>query len=348
MVVLGIESSCDETGLALYSTADGLLAHALHSQVDLHALYGGVVPELASRDHVRRLVPLLRGVLAEAGLARTDIEGVAFTAGPGLSGALLTGAVMARSLAFGLGVPALGVHHMEGHLLSPLLELDPPAFPFVCLLVSGGHTQLVHVEGIGRYAVLGESVDDAAGEAFDKTAKMLGLPYPGGAALSALARDGDPEAVRLPRPMLDRPGLDFSFSGLKTAAIVRLRAHREAAGDGEAVEPRFAADLAAGFEAAAVEVLTVKCGRALDATGLSRLVVSGGVSANTRLRGAVDGLMGARGGRAWYPRLEFCTDNGAMIALVGALRLAGTERAGPEVLVRPRWPLEELRPVARR
>ena len=370
MIVLGIESSCDETGLALYEVggagagADGrpgrLLAHALHSQVDLHALYGGVVPELASRDHVRRLVPLLRAVLVDAGLGRADVDGVAYTAGPGLSGALLTGAVMARSLAFGLGRPALGVHHMEGHLLSPMLEPDPPPFPFVCLLVSGGHTQLVRVDGLGRYRVLGESIDDAAGEAFDKTAKMLGLPYPGGAALSALARGGDPAAVPLPRPMLDRPGLDFSFSGLKTAAVVRVRERTGAGGRdgssgasgssgssgvGVAVEPGFAADLAAGFEAAVADVLATKCARALDATGLDRLVVSGGVSANARLRGAIDGLVAGRGARAWYPRLEFCTDNGAMIALVGALRLAAGERDGLEVRVRPRWPLEELAPA---
>ena len=345
MIVLGIESSCDETGLALHSAGRGLLAHALHSQADLHALYGGVVPELASRDHVRRLVPLARAVLADAGLDRSDVGGVAYTAGPGLAGALLTGAVMGRALAFGLGVPALGVHHMEGHLLSPLLEPDPPGFPFACLLVSGGHTQLVRVDGVGRYRILGESVDDAAGEAFDKTAKALGLPYPGGAALSALAREGDPEAVSLPRPMLDRPGLDFSFSGLKTAAIVRLREHlgARAGGDGAAaIDPGFAADLAAGFEAAAVEVLATKCARALDATGLDSLVISGGVSANARLRAAVDALMGDRGGRAWYPRLEFCTDNGAMIALVGSLRLGAGERDPAEVTVRPRWDLESL------
>ena len=357
MIVLGIESSCDETGVALHSAEAGLLAHALHSQVDLHALYGGVVPELASRDHVRRLVPLVRGTLERAGLCRADVGGVAYTAGPGLGGALLTGAVMGRSLAFGLGVPALGVHHMEGHLLSPMLEFDPPPFPFVCLLVSGGHTQLVHVGGVGRYRLLGESVDDAAGEAFDKTAKALGLPYPGGAALSALAREGDPEAVVLPRPMLDRPGLDFSFSGLKTAAIVRLRAHLGARADGApsldgeagggdegggAVDPGFAADLAAGFEAAVVDVLATKCARALEATGLDRLVISGGVSANARLRAAVDALTAERGGRAWYPRLEFCTDNGAMIALVGSLRLGAGERDGAEVAVRPRWDLESL------
>ena len=350
MIVLGIESSCDETGVALHSAEAGLLAHALHSQVDLHALYGGVVPELASRDHVRRLVPLARETLRRAGLGRADVGGVAYTAGPGLGGALLTGAMMGRALALGLGVPALGVHHMEGHLLSPMLEPDPPPFPFVCLLVSGGHTQLVHVEGVGHYRLLGESVDDAAGEAFDKTAKALGLPYPGGAALSALAREGDPEAVPLPRPMLDRPGLDFSFSGLKTAAIVRLRAHLGAeaegapAGDdaGGAVDPGFAADLAAGFEAAVVDVLATKCARALDATGLDRLVISGGVSANARLRAAVDGLMADRGGRAWYPRLEFCTDNGAMIALVGSLRLGAGERDGAGVAVRPRWNLESL------
>lgn len=332
-IVLGFETSCDETGLALCSAGGKLLAHALHSQIDLHALYGGVVPELASRDHVRRMLPLLRTVLADADLCRDDIDAVAFTAGPGLAGALLTGAICARSLAFGLGVPALGVHHMEGHLLAPMLEPDPPAFPFVCLLVSGGHTQLVRVDGVGRYRLLGESIDDAAGEAFDKTAKMLGLPYPGGAALSRLAESGDATAVPMPRPMLDRPDLDFSFSGLKTAAITRHRAGAPAA------------DLAAGFEAAVVDVLVEKSARALELTGFERLVVSGGVSANARLRQAVDALLAQRGGRAWYPRLEFCTDNGAMIAYTGALRLAAGEHDPLAVAIRPRWPLESLRPV---
>ena len=349
MIVLGIESSCDETGLALYDTERGLLADVLHSQVDLHALYGGVVPELASRDHVRRLVPLARQVLREAGVAigveatagERTLGGVAYTAGPGLAGALMTGALCARALAWALDVPALGVHHMEGHLLSPMLELEAPPFPFVCLLVSGGHTQLVRVDGVGRYRLLGQSIDDAAGEAFDKTAKLLGLPYPGGAALARLAEAGDAAAVPMPRPMLDRPGLDFSFSGLKTAAVTRLRAF-EAAGTPD----RFTADLAAGFEAAIVDVLAEKCRRALVQEDVATLVVAGGVSANRRLRAALEAVSAERGGRTYCPRLAFCTDNGAMIALAGALRLAAGERTGLEVTIRPRWPLGELGDIA--
>ena len=321
---------------------------------------------------MRRLVPLARRVLADAGLAPTDLDGVAYTAGPGLAGALMTGALAARALAWALDVPALGVHHMEGHLLSPMLEPEPPPFPFVCLLVSGGHTQLVRVDGVGRYRLLGQSIDDAAGEAFDKTAKLLGLPYPGGAALARLAERGDPEAVPMPRPMLDRPGLDFSFSGLKTAAVTRWRAgERETPGsdteeaggrdrrgavaagasdegDGRIAEPRerLAPDLAAGFEAAIVETLAEKCRRALAQEGLATLVVAGGVGANRRLRAALEAVADARGGRLYRPRLAFCTDNGAMIALAGALRLAGGERTGLEVEIRPRWPLEELGAVA--
>lgn len=341
MITLGIESSCDETGLALYCTERGLLSHALFSQIDQHALYGGVVPELASRDHVRRLVPLTKQVCLEAGISLDDIDGVAYTAGPGLAGALLTGAMMARGLAWALQRPALGVHHLEGHVLAPMLETHAPEFPFLCLLVSGGHTQLIHVRAAGDYHLLGESIDDAAGEAFDKTAKMLGLSYPGGPALSTLAESGDRTAVPLPRPMMDRPDLDFSFSGLKTAAITRYKSFK--AGEPNTGEPlaQFRADLAAGFEQAVVDVLIGKSRRALQQAGLTRLVISGGVSANHRLRQAADELK-ADGIEVYYPRLEFCTDNGAMIALAGAMRLQRGEANSLAVSVRPRWPLEEL------
>jgi len=332
MIVLGIESSCDETGVALYDTDRGLLAHEIHSQIDLHALYGGVVPELASRDHIRRLVPLTTQILHNAGLQRGEIDGVAYTSGPGLAGALMTGALMARSLAFSLGCPAIGVHHMEGHLLAPMLEDETPPFPFICLLVSGGHTLLVQVEGIGRYRVLGESLDDAAGEAFDKTAKVLGLPYPGGPHLAKLAVDGDAKAVKLPRPMLNRPGLDFSFSGLKTAAITELRNN-----------PHLSkADLAASFQAAVVDTLLAKCERALKQQGISTMVISGGVGANQLLRDQAETMSAAAGWQVFYPRLEFCTDNGAMIALVGALRLNAGEFEELAVNIKPRWSLEEL------
>ncbi len=333
MIVLGIESSCDETGVALYDSHNGLLAHEIHSQIDLHALYGGVVPELASRDHVRRLVPLTQQILHKAGLNRHQIEGVAFTAGPGLAGALMTGSIMARSLAYSLDCPAIGVHHMEGHLLAPMLESETPDFPFVCLLVSGGHTLLVRVDEIGRYRVLGESIDDAAGEAFDKTAKVLGLPYPGGPHLAKLAQKGNPQAISLPRPMLNRPGLNFSFSGLKTAAITELRANPALAHE----------DLAASFEAAVVDTLLAKCKRALQQEQLTTLVISGGVGANKNLREQADQMCSKLGGRAFYPRLEFCTDNGAMIALVGALRLDKDERSALDLSVRPRWSLDELK-----
>lgn len=340
MIVLGIESSCDETGVALYDSDNGLLAHEIHSQIDLHALYGGVVPELASRDHVRRLVPLTQQILHKAGLNRHQIEAVAFTAGPGLAGALMTGSIMARSLAYSLDCPAIGVHHMEGHLLAPMLESETPDFPFVCLLVSGGHTLLVRVDEIGRYRVLGESIDDAAGEAFDKTAKVLGLPYPGGPHLAKLAQKGNSQAIKLPRPMLNRPGLDFSFSGLKTAAITELRANPALARE----------DLAASFEAAVVDTLLAKCKRALQQEQLGTLVISGGVGANQRLREQANDLCEKLGGRAFYPRLEFCTDNGAMIALVGALRLDKDkgERSTLELSVRPRWSLDELKPLGLR
>ncbi|MEE9332947.1 MAG: tRNA (adenosine(37)-N6)-threonylcarbamoyltransferase complex transferase subunit TsaD [Granulosicoccaceae bacterium] len=341
MIILGIESSCDETGLAVFDTelaGNGLRANVLFSQIDLHIPYGGVVPELASRDHIRRLIPLSKEVLQQADLTVSELGAVAYTAGPGLSGALLCGAMMARSLAWALACPALGVHHMEAHLLAPLLEEDQPTFPFVCLLVSGGHTLLVRVDGVGEYRLLGESIDDAAGEAFDKTAKMLGLPYPGGPELSKLAQSGDATAIKLPRPMMDRPGLDFSFSGLKTAAITRLRMHQATGED----DTHFKKDLAASFEAAVVDTLLGKCARALKQENINTLVISGGVSANTRLRSQADELCSKLNGRAYYPRLAFCTDNGAMIALAGAMRLKQGEQSGLDVMVRPRWPLEEL------
>lgn len=338
MITLGIETSCDETGLGIYCTNNGLLAHALFSQIDLHALYGGVVPELASRDHIRRLVPLTRQVCQEADIELSAIDSVAYTRGPGLAGALLTGAMMARGLAWSLDRPALGVHHLEGHLLAPMLEPLPPSFPFLCLLVSGGHTQLIHVRELGAYELLGESIDDAAGEAFDKTAKMLGLSYPGGPALSRLAMDGDASAVSLPRPMMDRPNLDFSFSGLKTAAITRLKAF-----DGDSEQKKqFVADLAASFEQAVVDVLIGKSRKALKQTGLKSLVVSGGVSANRKLRQVASELESDLGIQVFYPRLEFCTDNGAMIALAGAYRLVRGETTGLSIDVKPRWPLESL------
>lgn len=342
MKVLGIETSCDETGVAVYDTAlggaAGLRAHAIYSQVDLHAEYGGVVPELASRDHVRKLVPLIRQTLAEAGLQIGDLDGVAYTAGPGLVGALMVGAGVARSLAWALGVPALGVHHMEGHLLAPLMEDDPPEPPFVALLVSGGHTQLVAVEAIGRYRLLGETLDDAAGEAFDKTAKMMGLPYPGGPQLAKLAEQGTPGAFRFPRPMTNRPGLDFSFSGLKTQVLLAWQ------GSDQSDQTR--ADIARGFEDAVVDTLAIKCERALDAAGSNVLVVAGGVGANTRLREKLRAMAAERGGRACFPRPELCTDNGAMIAFAGALRLEAGQRdvAVPQVL--PRWDMASLPPLA--
>jgi N6-L-threonylcarbamoyladenine synthase len=334
MRVLGLETSCDETAVAVYDGGAGLLAHRVYTQTDLHEIWGGVVPELASRDHVRRLLPMIRATLAEAGLRSSDLGGIAYTAGPGLIGALLVGAAVGRSLAYAWQLPALGVHHLEGHLLAPRLEADPPPFPYLALLVSGGHTMLVDVEGIGRYRVLGESLDDAAGEAFDKTAKLLGLPYPGGAKLARLAESGRPDVYRFPRPMLDRPGFDFSFSGLKTAAWLAL----QAAG----TEPQARADLARGFEDAIVETLAIKSGRALAATGRQVLVVAGGVGANTRLRARLAEVAAAGGARTAYPRAEFCTDNAAMIALAGEARLAAGERAGLEIVARARWPLAEL------
>jgi N6-L-threonylcarbamoyladenine synthase len=320
MRVIGIETSCDETAVAVYDAERGLLAHRLHSQVAMHQAYGGVVPELASRDHVRRLLPLVREALADAAADRDSIAAVAYTAGPGLIGALLVGVGFARSLAYAWQKPAIGVHHLEGHLLAPLLEPEPPAFPFLALLVSGGHTQLVDVAGLGRYRILGESLDDAAGEAFDKTAKLLGLPYPGGAALARLAAGGRPGRFTFPRPMLDRPGLEFSFSGLKTAALVALR--------GRAVDDQIRADVAHGFEEAVVATLAEKSRRALLATGHRRLVVAGGVGANTRLREALRAVAQGCGAALYFPRTEFCTDNGAMIALAGCLRLQASAAAG--------------------
>ena len=337
MIVLGIESSCDETGVALYAAEGGLLAHALYSQVELHARFGGVVPELASRDHVRKLLPLIDQVIDSSGINKADIGGVAYTAGPGLVGALLVGATTGRSLAWTWGVPAVAVHHMEGHLLAPMLEADPPEFPFLALLVSGGHTLLVSVAGVGDYQVLGDSVDDAVGEAFDKTASLLGLSYPGGPALAALAVKGDPTRYRFPRPMTDRPGLDFSFSGLKTFALNTWRDSAQT--DAER------ANIARAFEDAVVDTMVIKCRRALQQTGLSTLVIAGGVGANVRLRERLGELMSAQGGRVCYPRPEFCTDNGAMIAYAGYRRLQAGQHEGLSIKAIPRWSLEDLQAV---
>lgn len=335
MRILGIETSCDETAAAVYDTEAGLLSHALYSQVATHAEYGGVVPELASRDHIRKLTPLIRQALKEAGLKRGDIDGVAYTAGPGLIGALLVGASLARSLAWAWNVPAVGLHHLEGHLLAPMLEDERPDFPFLALLVSGGHTQLMRVDGVGEYEMLGETIDDAAGEAFDKTAKLLGLPYPGGAELAKLAEAGDPERFVFPRPMVKKPGLDFSFSGLKTAVLVQLNK----IGD---LTEQDKADLARGFEDAVVETLVIKSKRALDETGLEQLVVAGGVGANCRLRGRLRAVLEEHGGRVFYPRMEFCTDNAAMIAYAGAQRLVAGQSDSLDIDAVARWPLNEL------
>jgi N6-L-threonylcarbamoyladenine synthase len=341
MRVLGIETSCDETGVAVYDSDRGLLAHALHSQVRMHAEYGGVVPELASRDHIRRLLPLVETVLEQSGTAAADLDGIAYTAGPGLLGALLVGGCVARALAFGWGIPAIGVHHMEAHLLAPMLEPEPPAFPFVALLVSGGHTQLVEVVGIGRYAILGESLDDAAGEAFDKVAKMLELEYPGGPRLAALAEEGDGTRFDFPRPMTQRPGLDFSFSGLKTHTATLIREL-----GGGAINARDRADVAAAFQEAVVDTLLIKCRRALAQTALRQLVIAGGVSANLRLRQRLQEDAEARGWRVFHARHEFCTDNGAMIALAGCHRLLAGQHDGLAVRAQARWPMESLEPVA--
>ncbi len=338
MKVLGIESSCDETGVAVYDTAlsgaAGLRAHAVYSQIALHAEYGGVVPELASRDHVRKLLPLVRQTLDEAGLSVSDLDGVAYTAGPGLVGALLVGAGVARSLAWALDLPAIGVHHMEGHLLAPLMEDDPPAAPFVALLVSGGHTQLVAVDRIGSYRLLGETLDDAAGEAFDKTAKLMGLPYPGGPQLAKLAETGTPGVYKFSRPMTDRPGLDFSFSGLKTQVLLAWR-------DSDQTDTT-KANIARGFEDAVVDTLAIKCERALEAAGCNVLVVAGGVGANKRLRAKLQAMAEKRGGRVCFPRPALCTDNGAMIAFAGALRLQAGQHDDAAVHVTPRWDMATL------
>jgi N6-L-threonylcarbamoyladenine synthase len=337
--VLGVETSCDETGVALLrwdpqQPGRGLLSHALFSQIALHAEYGGVVPELASRDHVRKLVPLVRQALKDAGLAPADLGGVAYTAGPGLVGALLVGASAARAMAWALGVPAIGVHHMEGHLLAPLLEDDPPEPPFVALLVSGGHSMLVEVKAIGDYTILGDTLDDAAGEAFDKTAKLMGLPYPGGPALARLAEQGTPGRFRFSRPMVDRPGLDFSFSGLKTQVLLAWQASDKTA--------QTRADIARAFEEAIVDTLAIKCRRALEASGARRLVIAGGVGANKRLREQLADAAAKDGFRVYFPRLAFCTDNGAMIALAGAIRLASGQHQDATIQVHPRWSLETL------
>lgn len=334
MLILGIETSCDETGIALYDGERGLLSHTLFSQVAMHSEYGGVVPELASRDHVRRVLPLISKAMEEAGVTRSDITGVAYTEGPGLVGALLVGASVGRSLAWSWGVPAVGVHHMEGHLLAPMLEETPPEFPFVALLVSGGHTLLVEVLGIGQYTILGESVDDAAGEAFDKTAKMLGLGYPGGPVLAKLAEQGRPGEYKFPRPMTDRPGLDFSFSGLKTFSLTTWQKSDQS--------EQTQADIAYAFQEAVVDTLAIKCKRALKQTGLKRLVIAGGVSANKDLREKLAKMGEELGAEVYYPRPEFCTDNGAMIAYAGYLRLKAGQTVPLDFGASPRWPIEDL------
>ena len=333
MYVLGIETSCDETGIAIYHSEKGLIHHLLYSQIKMHQAYGGVVPELASRDHIRKTVPLIKQCLAESNLTAKDINGIAYTAGPGLMGALLVGASVARSLAWAWNVPAIAVHHMEGHLLAPMLEEPAPQFPFVALLISGGHSLLVEVQGIGRYQILGESLDDAAGEAFDKTAKMLGLGYPGGPKVSALAELGKPR-FKFPRPMTDRPGLEFSFSGLKTYTLNTLHNSEQSEQD--------KADIAYAFQQAVAETLTIKCRRALQQTGLKRLVVAGGVSANKKIRTMLTDMVAEQNAEIFYPRLQFCTDNGAMIAYAGCQRLLAGETENLEINCRPRWAMSEL------
>lgn len=341
MRVLAIESSCDETGIAIYDSEQGLLSHALYSQVEMHAIYGGVVPELASRDHIRKAIPLIKEVMAGASTTNEQLDGIAYTSGPGLAGALLVGACLARSLAWSWGIPTLAVHHMEGHLLAPLLEENAPEFPFVALLVSGGHTQLVDVKGIGQYEVLGESIDDAAGEAFDKTAKMMDLPYPGGPHIAKLAQLGTKGRFKFPRPMTDRPGLDFSFSGLKTFARNTIAKCQEESG----LTEQDKADIALAFEQAAVDTLAIKCKRALEQTGRKRLVIAGGVSANKYLREKLHALMDKLNGEVFYPRPEFCTDNGAMIAYAGCQRMKAGQKDNEEIVIHPRWPMDTLESV---
>jgi len=338
LLVLGIESSCDETGVAIYDTQKGLIAHSLYTQIELHAQYGGVVPELASRDHVQKLTPLIQQTLDDAKVTAKQIQGVAYTSGPGLMGALLAGASVARSLAYAWDVPAVGVHHMEGHLLAPMLEETQPEFPFICLLVSGGHSMIIRVDGIGQYKVLGDTLDDAAGEAFDKTAKMLELGYPGGPNVSNLALKGKADRYKFPRPMVDRPGLDMSFSGLKTFTLnTWLKAQKE-----DDATDQTKADICRAFELAVADTLSIKCKRALEQEGLNRLVVSGGVSANREIRAKLDALMKKRRGEVFYPRLEFCTDNGAMIAYAGAQRLLAGQSKDLSFATTPRWSLEDL------
>lgn len=355
MIVLGIESSCDETGIALYDSEKGLLGHVLHSQIELHAEYGGVVPELASRDHIRYLVPLIEQVLAESSLEKTAIDGVAYTAGPGLIGALMSGASVGRSLAWALGIPAVEVHHMEGHLLAPMLEENAPEFPFVALLVSGGHTLLAYVRGIGQYELLGQSLDDAAGEAFDKTAKLLGLGYPGGPALAAMAEKGEHGRYRFPRPMIDRPGLDFSFSGLKTFALNTMQqAVKENAANAGTLQQRAGgsglteqdkADISLAFEEAVADTLKIKCRRALQQQDCKTLVIAGGVGANRRLRRELREMTGQLNGSLFYPDIEFCTDNGAMIAQAGCFRLMAGETQSLEIDARARWSMQDLKAI---
>lgn len=337
MRILGIETSCDETGVAIYDDEKGLLAHQLYSQVKLHADYGGVVPELASRDHVKKTIPLVKAALEEAGLTPEDLDGVAYTAGPGLVGALLVGATIGRSLAYAWGIPAVPVHHMEGHLLAPMLEDNPPPFPFIALLVSGGHSMIVEVKGIGEYQILGESIDDAAGEAFDKTAKLMGLDYPGGPLLSKLAEKGDSSRFTFPRPMTNVPGLDMSFSGLKTFTANTIAANGN--------DDQTRADIARAFEDAVVDTLVIKCKRALKQCGMKRVVIAGGVSANRHLRAKLEALANSIGGEVYYPRTEFCTDNGAMIAYAGMQRLKNGEHSDLGVKAFPRWPIDTLKPI---
>ncbi|MDO6592792.1 tRNA (adenosine(37)-N6)-threonylcarbamoyltransferase complex transferase subunit TsaD [Neptuniibacter sp. 1_MG-2023] len=339
MRVLGIETSCDETGVAIYDSEQGLLGDVLYSQVKMHAEYGGVVPELASRDHVRKLLPLLDEVFQKAGLKKGDVDALAYTSGPGLIGALMVGASTGRALALAWGIPAIGVHHMEGHLLAPMLEDTPPSFPFVALLVSGGHTQLVQVDGIGQYSLLGESLDDAAGEAFDKAAKMLGLDYPGGPLVAKYALQGDRTRFRFPRPMVDRPGMDMSFSGLKTYTLNTSNDHRDKNGR---IDDQTICDIAAAFEEAVVDTLAIKCKRALQHTGFKQLIIAGGVSANKRLRERLEEMVQKERAKLFYARPEFCTDNGAMIAYAGCQRLMAGQQSGLEIITKPRWPLDTL------
>lgn len=340
MRILGIETSCDDTGVAIYDTEQGLLVNLLYSQIETHQEYGGVVPELAARDHLRKTMPLVDAALTKAGLVAKQLDAIAYTKGPGLAGALLAGASVAKGLSYGFGIPAIGVHHMEGHLLAPMLEDEQPKFPFIALLVSGGHTLLADVQGIGQYRILGQSIDDAVGEAFDKTAKMLELGYPGGPIIQKIASQGNPTRFKFPRPMTDRPGLDFSFSGLKTFALTCT----QKLADTNSLNEQAIADVAYAFQDAAVDTLKIKCERALRQTGNKRLVVAGGVSANERLRQKLDGLLESLGGEAFYPRLEFCTDNGAMIAYAGAQRIVESDD-DLGFAVKPRWSIEELHPV---